>query len=150
MEGIRRIVVPVDFNRHTDTLAEFAIYMANKLNARVTFIHVMKNQPDFLDYEPSTMEQLDRNFRAHAEGKMTALMESVKNKCLECDGEVLTGDASEAIIAYAGKVQADLIAIATHGNQGMEKVLLGSVADRVIKVAPCPALVFHPFCNDRR
>ena len=149
MEGIRRIVVPVDFNRHTDTLAEFAIYMANKLNARVTFIHVMKNLPDFLDYEPSTMEQLDRNFRAHAEGKMTALMESVKNKCLECDGEVLTGDASEAIIAYAGKVQADLIVIATHGNQGIEKVLLGSVADRVIKGAPCPALVFNPFRNDR-
>ena len=99
MEGIRRIVVPVDFNRHTDTLAEFAIYMANKLNARVTFIHVMKNLPDYLDYEPATMEQLEKNFLAHAEKKMGGFMERVKTKCLECDGEVLTGDAAEAIIA---------------------------------------------------
>lgn len=149
MEGIRRIVVPVDFNRHTDTLAEFAMYMANKLDARVTFVHVMKTLPDYMDYEPATMEQLDRSLRAHAEGKMTALMETVKNKCLECDAELLTGDAAEAIIAYASDVQADLIVIATHGTKGIEKVLLGSVADRVIKGAPCPALVFNPFRNDR-
>ena len=149
MESVRRMIVPVDFNRHTDTLAEFALYMANKLNAHVTFIHVIQNLPDFLDYEPASMELLEHKFLAHAEKKMAGFMESVKPKCLECDGDILKGDTAEAILSYASKVHADLIVIATHGTQGMEKVLLGSVADRVIKGAPCPALVFNPFRNDR-
>ena len=115
----------------------------------LTFVHVIQNLPDFLGYEPASMELLEQKFNTHAEKKMAGVMESVKAKCLECDGDILKGETVEAIIAYAGKVHADLIVIASHGAQGIEKVLLGSVADRVIKGAPCPVLVFNPFRNDR-
>ena len=56
---------------------------------------------------------------------------------------------ADAILAYGRDQGADLIVIATHGSQGIEKVLLGSVADRVIKGASCPTLVFNPFNKAR-
>ena len=149
MMGIHRIIVPIDFNRHSDALAEFALFIATKLNARVTFIHVLKQLPDYADYLPDTLLHLENNILAHAEKKMTDFMSEMRGKYLECDGEVLRGDTVGAILAYTKEASADLVIISTHGAQGIERVLLGSVADRVIKGASCPTLVFNPFRNDR-
>lgn len=152
MQEIRHIVVPVDFNVHSDRLAEFALYMAKKLDAKVTFIHVMKHLLDYSDYVSSThgsVEQLENNFLAHAKDKMTAFLENLKSNDQDYRGEVLSGEISDAIITYAKDNAADLIIISTHGAKGIEKVLLGSVADRVIKGAYCPTVVFNPFKGER-
>ena len=149
MEGIRRIIVPVDFNKHTDTLADFAIYIANKLNGRITFVHVIMRLPDSMDFDPNTWAQIEKNLLAQSEKQMTDFLATVKGKCLECDGAVIKGDVTDAILAYAADAKADLIIISTHGSKGIEKILLGSVAERVIKAAPCPTRVFNPFKGDR-
>ncbi len=149
MLGIHRIIVPIDFNRHSDALAEFALYIASKFNAKVTFVHVTMQLPDYADYEPDTLLQVQSKFLAHAEKKMAAFMNETRGKYLECEGEVLSGDTVEALLSYTRESCADLVIIATHGAQGIEKILLGSVAERVIKSAPCPTLVFNPFKNER-
>ena len=149
MEGIRHIMVPIDFNKHTDTLAEFAIYIANKLNGRVTFVHVMMKLPDTMDYDPHALAKIENSLLEQTEKQMTAFLETVRSKCLECDGAVIKGEITDAILAYAADYKADLIIISTHGAKGIEKILLGSVAERVIKGAPCPTLVFNPFKGDR-
>ena len=149
MLGIHRIIVPVDFNRHTAALAEFALYIATKLSAKVTFVHVLKHVPDYADYEPDILSHLEGDFLAHAEKKMAQFMSEMRGKFLECDGEVLRGDTVEAILTYTKNACADLVIISTHGTQGVERILLGSVAERVIKGASCPTLVFNPFRNDR-
>ncbi len=149
MFDIHRIIVPVDFHTHTDSLANFALSIGKKLNAHITFIHVAKQLPYYPDYDSANAIQIETNILAHAEEKMTAFMKEMRGKCLECDGEVLSGNPADAIIAHAKNICADLIIISTHGAQGIEKVLLGSVADRVIKGAICPTLVFNPFKNER-
>jgi nucleotide-binding universal stress UspA family protein len=62
-----------------------------------------------------------------------------------CRGEVLSGEPAEAILTFADQHNADMIILSTHGAQGFEKILIGSIADRVIKGAGCPCLVFNPF-----
>ena len=150
MLEIRNILVPIDFHQHSEALVDLALFITQKLGAaQTTFIHVMPQLPDYSDYKPDTLKQLEASFLAHAESKMTALMETVKGRAHGIDGVVVSGDATNAILAYAREQPADLLVIATHGSQGIEKVLLGSVADRVIKGAPCPTLVFNPFNKER-
>jgi hypothetical protein len=60
---------------------------------------------------------------------------------------VLSGSIAETVIAHVDEQKADLVVLSTHGAQGIEKVLLGSVADRVIKGVNCPCLVFNPYKN---
>ena len=150
MKTCNTVLVPIDFREHTLTLADFALSITQKLcAAQVTFVHVLPHLPDHIDYNADTLGQLEKQFLAHAEGKMSALVESFKGQANTVNGIVRNGQVAEAIIACAHDRQADLIIIATHGSQGIEKVLLGSVADRVIKGAPCPVLVFNPFRKER-
>jgi len=150
MKTYNTVLVPVDFRDHTLTLADFALSITRKLDAaQVTFVHVLPSLPDHIDYNADTLQHLETQFTAHAEGKMSALVQSFQDQASIVNGIVVKGQASEAIIACAHERQADLIIIATHGSQGIEKVLLGSVADRVIKGAPCPVLVFNPFRKER-
>lgn len=150
MSDLQHIVVPVDFQHHIHPLADLALDMAEKLGAvRVTFLHVLPRLPDLNDYKPETLKQLEADLLARAEGRMAAFLGPLRNRAKGVTGKVVGGETSEAIIGYAHEQGADLIVIATHGSQGIEKVLLGSVADRVIKGAPCPVLVFNPFRKER-
>ncbi len=58
---------------------------------------------------------------------------------------ILTGDAAEEIINFAQKEGFDLILMGTHGRKGLDKVIFGSVAERVVKGAPCPVLTINPY-----
>ena len=80
---------------------------------------------------------------------MADFLEGLKAKCPGCEGVVLLADAADSIVALAEERKADLIIIGTHGAKGIEKVLLGSVAERVLKRAGCPTLVYNPYRGER-
>ncbi len=149
MQSIQKIIVPVDFHTHTNDLAEFAIGIANKLEAKITFVHTIEYALSYLDYSPESFKDLNANITAHAEEKMAALVAKSKSACPECEGIVLNGDVADTIVSYANDNAIDMIIIGTHGAQGIEKVLLGSVAERVVKRASCPTLVFNPYKGER-
>jgi nucleotide-binding universal stress UspA family protein len=149
MLNIQKIIVPVDFHTHTSDLAEFAIGIANKLEAKITFIHAIEYALSYLDFSPESFKELNENLNANAEEKMKALVAKSKGACPECEGVVLTGDVADAIVSYASDNAIDMIIIGTHGAQGIEKILLGSVAERVVKRASCPTLVFNPYKGER-
>jgi len=149
MKDIRHVIVPVDFEQHTDTLAEFAICMANKLEAKVTFVHVVQKGEYFSDYDSSSFEKFEARIQNNAEKKMAAMIEKNKTSCPGCTGVLLSGDTVDCIVEYAKDQEVNLIILATHGSKGIEKILLGSVADRVLKRAHCPTLVFNPYRGER-
>ena len=152
MQNIQQIIAPVDFHQHTEDLAAFAIDMANKLGAKLTFVHVVENFAQAVSQieviTPSFTEITEEIF-GHAKRKMAELVEQSKASCAGCSGQVLRGDATDGIVDYAGEVKSGLIIIGTHGARGIEKVLLGSVAERVLKRAPCPILIFNPYKGER-
>jgi len=152
MQNIKQIVVPVDFHQHTEDLAEFAISIASKLGAKLTFIHVAMNIVEsgvYPDVYPSSFEAIDKEILGLAQKKMNALVEKSKGACPGCAGQVLRGEAADAIVDYVNALEDALVVMGTHGAKGIEKVLLGSVAERVLKRVSCPILVFNPYKGER-
>jgi len=80
-----------------------------------------------------------------AKRKMEEFAQTYFNDYRTLQTAVLPGDAAEEIMAYASSRQIDLIIMGTHGRKGLEKVLFGSVAERVVKNAPVPVLVVNPY-----
>jgi nucleotide-binding universal stress UspA family protein len=149
MQNIQKIIVPVDFHQHTDDLAEFAVGIATKLEAKITFVHVAEYAISYTEFSPESYKLLDQSIRVHADNKMAALLEKSKKTLPECEGVVLRGDVADNLVAYANDNNIDLIIMGTHGARGIEKILLGSVAERVLKRASCPVLAFNPYKGER-
>ena len=160
MQDIRRIVAAVDFHRHTDTVAEYARLVAGKLGAQLTFVSVVESLARSLaatdlsgavygDLFPASYLEIDADLLKLARERMQALVEHSRTDLADCAGEVLEGDPADRIVAFAAEQQADLIVLGTHGSRGIEKILLGSVAERVLKRAGCPTLVYNPYRGER-
>ena len=149
MKNIREIIVPVDFYQHTDDLVEFAIEISKKLEARITFVHVAESILADSLLNAESYKKLDATISAHAASQMDALLEKNKETCPGCGGVVLRGDTVDGIVAYAEDKGIDLIVMGTHGAKGIEKILLGSVAERVLKRVSCPTLIFNPYKGER-
>ncbi len=145
MENVRKIVVSVDFHQHTQEVVDFAIGVANHLGAQLTIVHVLEVILPYYDYSPESFKHFDDKILAHAENKMEVLVENNRDTIPACEGVVLRGDVTDSIVAYAKDNQVDLIIMGTHGAKGIEKILLGSVAERVLKRASCPVLMFNPY-----
>ncbi len=91
------------------------------------------------------LEEFRENLLSDARIKMSKLVDDSKEKCSGCTGEVTYGDPVDQIVEYAMEKHSDLIIMGTHGAKGLEKILLGSVAERVLKRAHCPVLIMNPF-----
>ena len=153
MLDVQKIIVPVDFHQHTDELVQFAIDVANKIGAAPIFLHVVENfalAASYGDVVPESFPQLEEEMFGRAKRKMADLVGKFKTACPECTGQVLGGDVADTIVDYAKTEKSiGLIVMGTHGAQGIEKVMLGSVAERVLKRAHCPILVFNPYRGER-
>lgn len=152
MQNIQQIIVPVDFYQHTEDLAAFAMDIANKLGAKLTFLNVSKVLAEgaiYSDVYPASITSLDDELFGHAQKKMAALVEKCKITSPGCDGVVLRGEVVDSIVEYVKDKDSDLIIMATHGAKGIEKIMLGSVAERVLKRATCPILLFNPYKGER-
>ncbi|MBV5316568.1 MAG: universal stress protein [Desulfobulbaceae bacterium] len=149
MQDIRQIIVPVDFHQHTDDLVEFAIGIAKKLEAKVTFVHVVEKLDSYSDDPAMSFGKIAEELRGYAEKKMAALLEKSKGLCPGCAGQVFLGDVADSVVAYATDSKADMVIMGTHGARGIEKIMLGSVAERVLKRVHCPTLVFNPYRGER-
>jgi nucleotide-binding universal stress UspA family protein len=144
MKEVRHIIVPVDFQQHTSELAAYALEMAAKLSASVLFLHVIEQAVFTADFVPVKYHLHEEELLTHAKKKMAALVEKSKKTYAQCDGQVAKGDVVDSILEYTAEAGIDLIIMATHGARGIDKILLGSVAERIIKRATKPVLVFRP------
>ncbi len=146
MDSIQHIVVPIDFNRHTDTLIDFAISMADMLSAQLHFLHVSEQYEGYgAPLDSTTYQEIEKQIRAASEKRMEQLIADYSTKNKGCTGKVVNGDVEDEIIAYTKETKAGMIIIGTHGAKGLKKILLGNVAERVVHRAPCPVLLFNPY-----
>lgn len=145
MKPVNKIIVPVDFAENTGKLVAYACYMAEKLTATVHFVHVIAVYPgDAMIGAPFAGEYQEK-VDAAAKERMANLLHDTKEKFPDCSGHTMNGDPAEKIVEIALAEDADLIITSTHGAKGLEKILLGSVAERVLKRAHCPVLIMNPF-----
>jgi nucleotide-binding universal stress UspA family protein len=145
MREISHILVPVDFEKHTGKLVEFAIYIAEKLSAEITLLFITETLGPFAGFAHTSIDIAAAELHAYYEKKMINLLEDIKKQFPRCNGDVVEGNIVDEIIAFAQKENVDLIVIGTHGSKGIEKIMMGSVAERVVKLAPCPTLTLNPY-----
>ncbi|MFP7753065.1 universal stress protein [Thermodesulfobacteriota bacterium B35] len=146
MVEIKKVVVPVDFSSTMGKIVDYATSVADKLGAHVIFFHVVNDFQgyDMLLVHPSFAE-MSKELKEKSEQRMAGLVEDYKHLKAGVSGKVTVGDAAEEIVNFAEKEKADMIIIGTHGVKGLEKILMGSTAEKVVKKAPCPVLTFNPF-----
>ncbi|MHB8790286.1 MAG: universal stress protein [Desulfobulbaceae bacterium] len=152
MNEIRTIVTPIDFSENAPKIAEAAIYIAGKFKAALHFIFVVQDFEDYTGFMdlPANMMNMKQQILETAEIQMHAFMDERSEKCAnagipEVQSTALTGDIAEEIMGYAKKNGCDLIIMGTHGYKGLEKIIFGSIADKVVKNACCPVLTINPY-----
>ena len=147
MKAIKRILFPVDLTENSEKLVPYVITMANKFEASVYVLFVVRIFQYFTDIyvAPPSISIFENELVEGARRKMDEFVLAHFSGISECRGEVVLGDPSDAITSYIGEHQIDLVVMGTHGRKGLDRVLFGSVADRVIKTAKVPVLVANPF-----
>lgn len=150
MPEFRRIVVPVDFSEHSRLAVECAAELAAAFGARVDLLHVVEEPvyPEF--YLPVSAPAFELpELRARAEERLRELAAGVEAGVPEggvpAGVEVRAGRSATEIAEFAKERRADLIVIASHGLHGLDRVLLGSVTERLMRHAPCSVLTVKAF-----
>ncbi|WP_165233428.1 universal stress protein [Aquisphaera insulae] len=146
MIEIQRILAPTDFSEHSQHALEYACSMAEKFGAELHLLHVLTEivpaGPDPLlmpVMPPSFYEESE----ARAKESLGSLLRPEWGKPAAFRAAVSWGSPVESIVEYAAEHEIRLVVIATHGRTGLSHVLLGSVAERIVREAPCPVLTIR-------
>ncbi|WP_419176909.1 universal stress protein [Desulfosediminicola sp.] len=149
---VRRIVTPIDFSDNSKMIAESAAYMAGKFQAEMYLVFVVQNFEDYSGFfvPQMSMPNLESELVEGAEDKMESFCKELKKKCDEygvtkLESRVFMGDVAEQIVEFVTEVEGDMIIMGTHGYKGLEKIMFGSVADKVVRAAQCPVLTINPY-----
>jgi nucleotide-binding universal stress UspA family protein len=141
----QRFLVPIDFSEDANQALEYAMGLASKLGARVTLLHVMPPPPWGGVAMDGTLPHAYSLFIQHLEAevahRMQACLERVTAGGLEGEVAVVRGVPFQESLETAKTQQVELIILGTHGRTGLQYVLMGSVAEKVVRLAPCPVLV---------
>ena len=142
MTPIQRIVCPVDFSEASRRAIDHAIGIAQRYRASLTALHVANPALRSLP-EMGTLARDDELTRLHRETAACCARAVTAGLCVEVQIEI--GRADTEILGLATARRADLIVMGTHGRGFVGHVMMGSVAERVVRTAPCPVLtVKHP------
>ncbi len=139
--AIKKILSPVDFSEASAGAARKAEELARSTGAELVLLHVL-NEPAFAlaegnAYAPPTL--LD-DYEAAMRDKLSQFRESFAGSSVRVESKIMRGVPHEAIVHLAEKEHADLIVMSTHGRTGLSHLLLGSVAERVVRTAKMPVL----------
>jgi nucleotide-binding universal stress UspA family protein len=142
-QAVRRVLAPVDFSEASDVAVRHAREIALTYGAEIDLLHVVEEPfyPSAYGYEPTafpTGEVLE-NVETQL-GNMAREMIGYEHAMIEAR----TGDPAGEILDYTDANEIDLIVIATHGRTGLDRVLMGSVAERVLRRAPTPVFLVKP------
>jgi nucleotide-binding universal stress UspA family protein len=143
MTEIRRILVPVDFSEHSQRALDDAIGLAEKFGAELHLLHCYEVYPAGaigFPYNVAIPETYEREIREAATARLASWREKVTARGIRAEQHLVMDRPSHGIVGLAEKLPADLIVIGTYGLTGVKHVLLGSVAERVLRHAPCPVL----------
>ena len=144
MSRVKRLLVPTDFSATSEIAFNYALDMAARDGASIHLLHVIEDAsfaaayPDGLYVElPGLRDQLI----GEAQKRLDAVAAACAAAKVEAATQVIVGRPSDAITAEANTRGTDLIVMGTHGRGGFAHLMLGSVAERVLRTAQCPVLI---------
>ena len=147
------ILVPTDFSELSGVALEFGQELAERCGASLHLLHVIED-PFVAGAIPSEVyvpdvPALRASLVTEAEAQLASLVPDRVRDALRVTTEVLVGNAASAICEAAAATPCDLIVMGTHGRTGVAHLFLGSVAEKVVRTAPCPVLTIRSETRDR-
>ncbi|MGA2408796.1 MAG: universal stress protein [Candidatus Binataceae bacterium] len=135
----KKVLAPIDFHDHAMGALEVAKNIAQANDGALILLYVVPMD------EPIGGHMYEEDFKKQAEKDAVRLAELAAERLKGIKYDVLTeiGDPATAIINTAGKKAADVIVMGTHGRKRLMRVLMGSVAEEVLREAPCPVIVYR-------
>ncbi len=145
MREVKKILCALDLSEHSKVVAEYATMYAKLSNASVIAVYAAPTLTQYSGFHvpPNTIDSFVGEIVSGAE---TAMAEFVSQYFpgVEVRSEVVVGYAAEEVIALAKSEDVDLIVMGTHGRTGIDRILFGSVAEKIVKSSPIPVLTVRP------
>jgi nucleotide-binding universal stress UspA family protein len=138
--ALKNILFATDFEARADRALPFAATLATRYGAKLLAAHVIP-QEAYAFARPDSAERTLREAQDHAGCKLDKMISPLQLSCQALLGE---GSSTEGIIGFARTYAADLIVVGTSSRSGLGKLFLGSVAEEIIREAPCPVLTVGP------
>jgi len=138
---VRHILVPIDFSECSKQALRYAVPMAKERGASLTLLYVVAPVYGVGEYGAIDSTALEARMRAAGEQELAKLVAEEVRGEVAAKSLVRVGAPAMEIVEAALELRADLVVLATHGRTGLKHVLIGSVAEHVVRRAPCPVLV---------
>lgn len=147
MRDFKRILFPVDLSEAAAKIVPFLKSLAGRYDARIHLLFVARVFDYFTSmYVPHpSVSQFEKEVLEGAEKRLYEFSDENFKDFPGTKTQVVAGDPSEEILAYIAAHGIDLVVMGTHGRKGLDKVIFGSVAERVVKSSPVPVMVVNPF-----
>ena len=149
---MKKILIAIDYNATAQNIAETGHELAKTMNAEVTLLHVVADYTYYssLDYSPilgfdsfSNLGVLQTNTVVELQNAAQDYLEKIKKLLNDSNIKTIVkdGDTGDAILGAASELGSDIIVMGTHSRRGLEKVLMGSVAEKVLRRSTIPLFI---------
>jgi len=147
MHDFKKILFPLDLSESSAKIVPFVKSLASRYDARVHLLFVARVFDYFTSmYVPHpSVSQFEKEVIEGAEKRLYDFADENFAAVAGTRTQVVAGDPSDEILGYIAAHGIDLVVMGTHGRKGLDKVIFGSVAERVVKSSPVPVMVVNPF-----
>jgi nucleotide-binding universal stress UspA family protein len=143
---LQRILLPTDFSAYSAAATRYACELATRFGAELHVLHTLEvhlsDTPGF--GMGLALPQYVHESKAAAEKALSSVLDPQWSAGRTVVQSVVEGSPKVEIVRYARRHDIDLIMLATHGRSGLAHVIIGSVAESVVRTAPCPVLTVRP------
>jgi nucleotide-binding universal stress UspA family protein len=149
---VRKILVPTDLSAFSEQVLDYALELAKGLSANVRLFHAAV-RPDYevpylvspgMRGAAAALVEKAAEMSAHISSELEAICQRKYIYGVNLEYSIAEGRPAEAICELAQEIHADVIVMGSHSRPGMRHLFLGSVAEKVLRSAPCPVLIVHP------
>ncbi|MDL2316726.1 universal stress protein [Desulfovibrio sp. OttesenSCG-928-A18] len=145
MASIKKIICALDLSQHSALVAEYAVAVAKAFDAEIVAVYAAPALTQYVGFHvpPSSIENFVGEIVSGAEKTMQEFV-SEHFSGVKATGKVVNGYAAEEILNMIEQSGADLLIMGTHGRKGIDRILFGSVAEKIVKSSPIPVMTVRP------
>ena len=147
MKGFNKILFPVDFSEVSPKIVPWVSMVAKRFEAEIHLLFVARtfNYLSGIYVDGGSIQAFESEIIRGAEKNIDEFVKTHFGEDFNFKTSVVPGDAAEEILKYIQSEGIDLVIMGTHGRKGLNRILFGSVAERVIKMSPVPVLSINPY-----
>ncbi|HET8761336.1 MAG TPA: universal stress protein [Nitrospiria bacterium] len=137
--AVKTILVPTDFSEGSQAALDYAVNLAKSFGSKIVLLHVIETTT-YTMTEALQLVNVYEVVRTAVEPVLDQMVTDLQQQKLSVSRAVAQGASAHEIVSQAREVGADLIVMGTHGRRGVNHLMVGSVAERVVRTAACPVL----------